>query len=106
MWGDPGTCTACGPCLYCGDTPYVIVVFTLCSANVDALSQTTPPLEDVLSPSYLPATSDYFPAFVSAVDQEGTVWLQRVEGADPALLDSLVDTMTTDYSKLGSQVYL
>ena len=66
--------------------------------------QTTPPLADVLVLSYLPATSDFFPAFVSAVDKEGTVWLQQVEGADPASLDSLVDTMTSDYSKVGAQV--
>jgi hypothetical protein len=64
----------------------------------------TPPLQDVLVPSYLPATSDFFPAFVSAVGREGTVWLQQVEGEDPALLDSLVDKMTNDYSKLGPQV--
>ena len=42
--------------------------------------------------------------FVSAVDKEGTVWLQRVEGEDPAALDSLVDHMTNDYSKLKPQV--
>lgn len=66
--------------------------------------QSTPPLEEVLVPSYLPATSDFFPVFVSAVDKEGSVWVQRVEGTDPASLDSLVETMTSDYSQLSAQV--
>lgn len=73
-------------------------------ASVLLTVQTTPPLEDVLVPSYLPATSDFFPAFVSAVDKEGSVWLQRVEGTDPASLDSLVETMTSDYSQLQPEV--
>jgi hypothetical protein len=64
---------------------------------------TTPPLEEVLAASYLPSSSDFFPAFVSAVGRDGAVWLQRVEGAEPGELDSLVDSMTNDYSKQGAQ---
>lgn len=32
------------------------------------------------------------------------MWLQRVEGSDPASLDSLVESMTSDYSQLSPQV--
>lgn len=56
--------------------------------------------------SVLPPTADFFPVFVSAVSGDGTVWLQLVEGSDPANLDSLVDNMTNDYSKLGPEVVM
>ena len=50
----------------------------------------------------LPETDSYFPAFVSAVDAGG-VWLQLVEGEDPAKLESLVEMMTVDYSVVAVQ---
>ena len=52
----------------------------------------------------LPDTGNYFPAFVSAVDGGGCVWIQPLEGEDPARLDSLVADMTDDYSKVSHQV--
>lgn len=51
----------------------------------------------------LPETGSYFPAFVSAVDARGGVWLQLVEGEDPAKLETLVEMMTADYSVLAAQ---
>ncbi|CAI8036910.1 Tudor and KH domain-containing protein, partial [Geodia barretti] len=68
---------------------------------------TTPPVEEIqLVYSQLPLSNDFFPAFVSAVDRDGTIWLQRVDGSDSAHLDQLVDTMTNDYSKLGPEELL
>lgn len=66
------------------------------------LSRRRKALRSNLSPSLtyaqLPETDDYFPAFVSAVDSKGGVWVQLVEGQDPANLESLVERMTVDYS--------
>lgn len=55
--------------------------------------------------SSLPNTGDYFGAFVSSVDADGSVWVQVVEGQDPTLLDNLVAEMTEDYSKVQSTTY-
>ena len=43
---------------------------------------------------------DYFGAFISAVDSDGGVWVQQVEGSDPTMLDALVVEMKEDYSKV------
>ena len=56
--------------------------------------------EQVLPPNSLPETSDYFKAFVSSVEPTGCVWVQPLEGSDPANLDALVADMTDDYSKV------
>ena len=56
--------------------------------------------DQTLSPSSLPETSDYFKAFVSSVGPSGHVWVQPLEGSDPANLDALVADMTDDYSKV------
>ena len=42
---------------------------------------------------------DYFPAFVSAVNIQGEVWLQPLHKNDPEELEVLVDTMTIMYSQ-------
>ena len=60
-----------------------------------ALQSNSPPS---LTYAQLPETDDYFPAFVSAVDSKAGVWVQLVEGQDPANLESLVERMTVDYS--------
>lgn len=59
--------------------------------------------EQALPPCSLPETSDYFKAFVSSVGPSGGVWVQPLEGSDPANLDALVADMTDDYSKLSLQ---
>ncbi len=61
------------------------------------------PLE--LSFSSVPSTGEYFGAFVSSVDSDGSVWVQVVEGHDPTQLDNLVEEMTEDYIKVLPTVY-
>ena len=56
-----------------------------------------------LIPASLPQTSDYFPVFVSAIDSEGGVWVQPIEQQEPALLETLVQDMTSLYSGLSPQ---
>lgn len=72
------------------------------SVQQSNLSRRRKALQSNSSPSVtytqLPETDDFFPAFVSAVDIKGGVWVQLVEGQDPAKLESLVEMMTADYS--------
>ena len=56
-----------------------------------------------LMPAYLPQTRDYFAVFVSAIDSEGGVWVQLIEQQEPALLENLVQDMTSLYSGLPLQ---
>ena len=54
-----------------------------------------------LIPAHLPQTRDYFAVFVSAIDNEGGIWVQPIEQQEPALLEDLVQDMTSLYSGLG-----
>ena len=57
-----------------------------------------------LIPAILPETKDFFASFVSAVDGDGGLWIQPVEKEDPALLEALVEKMTSFYSGLSDEV--
>lgn len=63
-----------------------------------------PPEGVVLRPGQLPEGGAYFPGFVSAVDPEGHVWVQVVEGGASAGLDLLVADMTEYHSKVCAGV--
>ena len=54
-----------------------------------------------LIPAHLPQTRDYFAVFVSAIDNEGGIWVQPIEQQEPALLEDLVQDMTSLYSGLA-----
>ena len=54
-----------------------------------------------LIPAHLPQTRDYFAVFVSAIDGEGGIWVQPIEQQEPALLEDLVQDMTSLYSGLA-----
>ena len=56
-----------------------------------------------LIPAHLPQTRDYFAVFVSAIDSAGGVWVQLIEQQEPALLENLIQDMTSLYSGLPLQ---
>lgn len=93
-------------CLVSGSTRQIEEALVLIEASVqiqcsdtNGLRQRHFPERLHLLPATLPETRDYFASFVSAVDDEGGVWVQPMEMEDPAVLERLVNDMTLLYSR-------
>ena len=86
-------------CVISGSPKQIEEALLMMEASVPGISHPADSMH--LIPASLPETEDYFAGLVSAVDGEGGVWVQAMERDEPALLENLVEEMTTHYSKLS-----